>query len=137
MGDKQDRAWHVVHKPNGTIQIVKPDGEVVHESTSHGQCAVELMLTLALSHANTVRLESELAEARAIIDKLPKYEDTGATFVPGVDEAWVFHDGRAKEVWLVWNHERSWWPLDVKLAESCKGFYSTREAAERAAERDE
>lgn len=65
------------------------------------------------------RLTSQLAEARAIIERLPLTSD-GVRIIPGVDKVWC------NDPWLGVFQTRDWKP---QHSPQC---YSTREAAEKA-----
>ncbi len=88
--------------------------------------------------------KNQIARLQAIVDKLPKYTDTGESFVPGVDPCWAIVTGgdgedsardihdeddifqmiRPESRWLV-----SWGGSDYGCASK---FFSTRAAAEAA-----
>lgn len=80
-----------------------------------------------------------LAAMLACVERLPRYVDTGAPFVPGVDPAWMV-DNENDEVWelnmcdeFVYLGHSNKWGDSAGMTET---FYSTRAAAEAAAKGD-
>ena len=81
----------------------------------------------------------ELARLQAVVDKLPKYEDTGELFVPGYDDAYVvanetFDD---KLIYFVLAagvvEPKGWaWVINGRGCSVYGPAYSTHEAAEKA-----
>lgn len=74
-------------------------------------------------------------DLKSIVAKLPRYEDTGEAFVPGVDEAWINIGGSCvlsvdhaehKDMWRFCS--MSWTKLKA---------YATRDAAEAAREQSD
>jgi len=37
--------------------------------------------------------DAEIERLKAVVDKLPLYADTQQPFIPGLDDAWVLHEG--------------------------------------------
>lgn len=68
-------------------------------------------------------LRNQNAKLQAIVDKLPKYEDTGEAFVPGVDDCWVASPSGAGNAMPPAYYLGRW-----RVGTLVK-FYSTREAA--------
>ena len=87
-------------------------------------------------------LRVQLAQRDAIIGKLPKYTDTGETFVPGVDPCWATVWPEGKDVirnldeadWFAHGPDAiGWIAVWGGPHNDCTDeFYSTREAAENA-----
>ena len=96
-----------------------------------------------LSPSDTMLLFNRIAELEAIVEKLPRYEDTGEPFVPGFDVAYVVF---ANGVGLVYSayeetggepdeHEWTWYSYasDGGRYLAAQGeAYSTLEAANAA-----
>jgi len=80
------------------------------------------------------------AELQAIVEKLPKYADTGKPFVPGRDEAWIVTiDGIVSKVRGVmpYGHDDFKWEFNRKGDWVTGPAYSTQAAAEAAKEATE
>ena len=50
--------------------------------------AAELQAAIDRGGVKFAHQQCEIAELQAVVDKLPKYADTGGPIVPGVDEVW-------------------------------------------------
>lgn len=73
---------------------------------------------------------------RAIVDKLPKYADTGEAFVPRVDNAWIIIHGKVEKsdaAGLIDGVWRCWAPVGMHIG--VRNAYSTHAAAETAMEK--
>ena len=94
-----------------------------------------------LSQAN-----ERVGELEAVVEKLPKYADTGESFVPGVDDAFVVHE-RGSVNDKEFNHwpprvapicaagfwDGEWrWIIHARYVPYASPAYSTPEAAEQA-----
>ncbi len=92
-------------------------------------------------------LSAKLREANAIVDKLPKYADTGGPIVPGTDPVWlignhwmgddpVCQDDSVEAILVAWWGDHA--AVMISGATECDHWdgpmYSTREAAEAAQE---
>ncbi|HUU94238.1 MAG TPA: hypothetical protein VM487_00745 [Phycisphaerae bacterium] len=83
------------------------------------------------------------AELQAIVEKLPKYADTGKPFVPGRDEAWIAVGRTVFRVAHGRVFDPGGWAYSASRSPRAKSYvmsrvvYSTQAAAEAAKEATE
>ena len=88
-------------------------------------------------------LAKNIAELQAIVDKLPKYADTGKPFVPGRDEAWIAVGRTVFRVAHGRVFDPGGWAYSASRSPRAKSYvmtrvvYSTQAAAEAAKEATE
>ena len=92
--------------------------------------------------ADAKELVNEITRLQTIVDKLPRYVDTGEAFVPDRDHAWINLPGASERACAAWdssypkgeNPLRNKPPIDVfgGLYANPHKYYSTNKAAEAA-----